>query len=60
MKRSYKLEKEKRDSDVYRQYKLLIESGVKKMEVIAFLMHKYKIFSRQTIYNIIKRQCNEN
>lgn len=60
MKRNYRLQKEKRDAEIYQLYESLLSSGMKKMEIVAFLMHKYEIFSRQTIYNIIKRKCNGN
>lgn len=56
MRNTYcKQRRKERDAQLKIDYENLILTGMGKMEVIEYLMHKYSIFAVQTIYNILNR-----
>lgn len=59
MKTEFKKEKEARELEIYREWKeLTAEPGSMATAVDDFLMKKYSIFSRATIWNIRNRVEN--
>jgi len=56
IKTDYRSEMESRDMSLYRDYMKMMSNGKSmKTAVIDYLMQKYNVFSRSTVYKIIRR-----